>query len=113
MTGLAVDCPIPAASATPTGVLTVEVTRIIQDDDAYAAVIPENVAPVTRADRVSTRTLVAAMIDGKAVKALDCVPARGVEDRAFPVAVGQVRGAAGKASSPGLSVRSATEAAAM
>ena len=31
----------------------------------------------------------------------DCVPAHGVEGRAFLEAVGQVRGAAGKASSPG------------
>lgn len=43
----------------------------------------------------------------------DRVPRRGVGGRAFPEAVGQFRGAAGKGSWPGLSVRSATLAAAM
>ena len=43
----------------------------------------------------------------------DCVPPGGVEARVFLEAVGQVRGAAGKASSLGCSVRSATLAAAM
>ena len=44
---------------------------------------------------------------------VDCVPPGGVEARVFLEAVGQVRGAAGKASSLGCSVRSATLAAAM
>jgi hypothetical protein len=53
------------------------------------------------------------------VSQMDCVPARGVDDRAFPfpfpfpLLLVQVRGAAGKDSSPGLSVSSATLAAAM
>jgi len=43
----------------------------------------------------------------------DCVPGCGVGGRAFLEAVRQVRGAAGKASSAGWSVRSAMLAAAM